>query len=121
MKIEARLRRDSALMRAHALIDWERLRAQLAGRYKLEASRAGGQEFIDSLVTFKAVLLGQWHNFSDPKLEEALRVRIDFMHFCGLGLSDDAPDETALCRLEKRSRDLQPGRGADGNLYRWCG
>lgn len=23
MKIEARLRRDSALMRAHALIDWE--------------------------------------------------------------------------------------------------
>ncbi|MEO7560299.1 MAG: transposase [Nitrosospira sp.] len=108
IKMEARLRRDSTLMRAHALIDWERLRTQLDGLYKLEVSRTGGREFIDPLVTFKAVLLGQWHSLSDPKLEEALRVRIDFMHFCGLDLSDGAPDETALCRF--RNRLIASGR-----------
>ncbi len=41
----------------------------------------GEQEPFDSLVMFKAILLGQWHSLSDPKLEEALHVRIDFMQF----------------------------------------
>ena len=45
------------------------------------------------------MLLGQWHNLSDLKLEEALRVRIDFMYFCGLSLTNDVPDEAELCRF----------------------
>lgn len=57
---------------------------------------------IHPLVMFKAVLLGQCHDLSDPKLEEALRVRIDFMYFCGLSLADDVPDETMLCRFRNR-------------------
>jgi IS5 family transposase len=113
MEMDARIRRDSALLKAHALIDWEGLRSQLVGLYKREASRAGGQEPIDPLVMFKAVLLGQWHNLSDPKLEEALRVRIDFMYFCGLSLADDVPDETTLCRF--RNRLITAGR-LDGLL-----
>lgn len=108
MEMDARIRRDSALLKAHALIDWEGLRAQLVGLYKREASRGSGQEPIDPLVMFKAVLLGQWHNLSDPKLEEALRVRIDFMYFCGLNLADDVPDETTLCRF--RNRLITAGR-----------
>ncbi len=113
MEMDARIRRESALMKAHALIDWEGLRSQLVGLYKREVSRAGGQEPIDPLVMFKAVLLGQWHNLSDPKLEEALRVRIDFMYFCGLSLTDDIPDETTLCRF--RNRLITAGR-LDGLL-----
>lgn len=108
MKMDARIRRASALMKADARIDRERLRSQLVGLYKREASRAGGQEPIDPLIMFKAVLLGQWHNLSDPKLEEALRVRIDFMYFCGLSLADDIPDETMLCRF--RNRLITAGR-----------
>ena len=73
MEMDARIRRESALMKAHVLIDWEGLRPQLVGLYKREASRGGGQEPIDPLVMFKAVLLGQWHNLSDPKLEEGFR------------------------------------------------
>ncbi len=42
MEMDARVRRDSALLKAHALIDWEGLRAQLVGLYKREASRGGG-------------------------------------------------------------------------------
>lgn len=51
---------------------------------------------------FKAILLGQWHSFSDPKLEEALHVQIDFMQFCGLALSEAVPNETTLCRFRNR-------------------
>jgi IS5 family transposase len=51
---------------------------------------------------FKAVLLGQWHSLSDVKLEEALYVRIDFIEFCGLNLTDDVPDESTLCRFRNR-------------------
>lgn len=102
MEMAQRVRRDSTLMKVHALIDWEALRSQFKGLYKREASRAGGQEPFDALLMFKALLLGQWHNLSDLKLEEALIVRLDFMQFCGLTLSDATPDETTLCRFRNR-------------------
>jgi transposase, IS5 family len=108
LEMSARLRRDSALMKTHALIDWEGLRPLLTGLYKREASRAGGQEPFDALLMFKATLLGQWHSLSDPKLEHALTVRIDFIHFCGLTLSQAAPDESTLCRF--RNRLIEAGK-----------
>lgn len=98
----ARVKGDSALMKADRLIDWESLRPLLKGLYKRETSGAGGQEPFDTLLMFKATLLGQWHSLSDPKLEEALHVCIDFMQFCGLNLLDPVPDETTLCRLRNR-------------------
>ena len=102
LEMSQRVKRDSSLMKAHRLIDWERLRPLLKGLYKRELSQGGGQEPIDPLLMFKATLLGQWHSLSDPKLEEALLVRIDFMHFCGLGFADSVPDETTLCRFRNR-------------------
>ena len=48
---------------------------------------------------FKCLLIGQWHNLSDPKLEESLRVRFDFMLFAGLELHGTVPDETTHCRF----------------------
>ena len=35
-------------------------------------------------------------------MEQALSVRIDFLQFCGLSLSDAIPDETTLCRFRNR-------------------
>lgn len=105
LEMSARVRRDSALMKAHALVDWEGLRPLLSGLYKREVSGAGGQAPFDALLMFKATLLGQWHSLSDPKLEAALTVRIDFMHFCGLTLTDPIPDESTLCRFRNRLID----------------
>ena len=48
---------------------------------------------------FKCLLIGQWHGLSDPKLEESLRVRFDFMLFAGLDLDCTVPDETTHCRF----------------------
>ena len=51
---------------------------------------------------FKALLLQSWHSLSDPKLEEALRVRIDFMLFNGMGIENEVPDETTICRFRNK-------------------
>lgn len=97
-----RIKRNSPLMNIHALIHWEALRPKLHGLYKREQSGAGGQEPFDAILMLKAILLGQWHSLSDAKLEEALRVRLDFMLFCGLDLHASTPDETTLCRFRNR-------------------
>uniref|UniRef100_UPI00263270AE transposase n=1 Tax=Nitrosomonas sp. TaxID=42353 RepID=UPI00263270AE len=93
-------------MKIDALIEWKELRPKLRGLYKRELSHAGGQEPFDALMMFKAILLGQWHSLSDAALEQALSVRIDFLQFCGLSLSDAIPDETTLCRFRNRLDDL---------------
>lgn len=36
---------------------------------------------------------------SDPKLERVLKVRLDFMVFCGFDLRAPVPDETTHCRF----------------------
>ena len=38
------------------------------------------------ITLFKCLLIGQWYNLSDPKLEQSLRVRFDFMLFSVLDL-----------------------------------
>jgi len=51
------------------------------------------------LALFRALLLAQWYQLSDPGLEEALADRLSFRRFCGLGLDDRTPDETTICRF----------------------
>lgn len=50
-------------------------------------------------MMFKALLLAQWHQLSDPALEDALADRISFRAFCGFALEAMTPDETTICRF----------------------
>jgi len=50
----------------------------------------------------KVIFLGQWYSLSDPALEEALCLRLDFMMFTGFELLEDCPDATTLCRFRNR-------------------
>jgi IS5 family transposase len=63
---------------------------------------------------FKALLLQSWHSLSDAKLEEALSVRIDFMLFTGIGIEQDVPEETTICRFRNRL----VSKGLDKELFR---
>lgn len=93
---------DNQLMKLSKLINWEQFRKEFKGLYKQEENHKGGQQPYDPLKMFKAILLGQWHSLSDPKLEESLRVRLDFMLFTGFELGEELPDETTLCRFRNR-------------------
>jgi len=91
-----RLGPDNALLKVAALVDWSRIEAILH-RHKIR-SRLGRAGY-DPVVLFRCLLLGQWHGLSDPKLEESLKVRLDFMLFAGLDLHGSVPDETTHCRF----------------------
>ncbi|MEZ5726875.1 MAG: transposase [Burkholderiaceae bacterium] len=54
------------------------------------------------LEMFKLMLLGQWHHLSDEVLEQALKVRLDFLVFFGLDLGAALPDHSTICRFRNR-------------------
>lgn len=82
------------LERIAALIDWAAMERLLA---PLRAPT--GRPGYPPLALFRALLLAQWYQLSDPGLEEALADRLSFRRFCGFGLDDGTPDETTLCRF----------------------
>ena len=87
---------DDVLAKIDALMDWGAFSPIL----KRGLGRSGeGPPGYDPLILFKCLLIGQWHGLSDPKLERALKVRLDFMIFCGLDLHAAVPDETTHCRF----------------------
>ena len=94
--VSARIGSDDTLTKIDALMNWTAFLPIL--RRGLKRSKLGPQGY-DPLVLFKCLLIGQWHGLSDPKLERALKVRLDFMMFCGLDLNALVPDETTHCRF----------------------
>lgn len=98
-----RLAKDTQSMKLHDLIDWDEIAHKLKGLYKREATHGGGPVPYEPLSMFKLMLLGQWHNLSDPQLEQALRMRIDFMVFTGFEpTAGEMPDATTICRFRNR-------------------
>ena len=94
--------KSSPTMKLHDLIDWPAIESKLVGLYKREASGAGGPDPYRPLSMFKLVLLGQWHKLSDAQMEQALRVRLDFLVFCEFDLGAELPDHTTICRFRNR-------------------
>ena len=87
---------QNVLRKVDALMDWSAISVLLKNGLK----RSGlGPQGYKEITLFKCLLIGQWHNLSDPKLEESLRVRFDFMLFAGLDLHGSVPDETTHCRF----------------------
>jgi IS5 family transposase len=97
-----RIKKDHYLLSIDKLINWVPISKLLVGMHINEINPRGGPKAYDNLSMFKALLLGQWHSLSDPGLEEALRLRIDFMVFSGFEMGEEVPDETTLCRFRNK-------------------
>lgn len=85
------------LLKLERLIDWSEIRTLLIRTKATQVQAHKANKSYDPLKMFKAILLGQWHSLSDPELEKALLVRIDFILFCDFD-DTELPDETTLCR-----------------------
>jgi IS5 family transposase len=93
LSCEARERlKNSQLIQAFSLIDWEPVKQNMG---KLGRSGYGPNGYVP-VNLLKALILQAWHSLSDEGLEEALRVRLDFMVITGL---EKVPDHTTLCRF----------------------
>jgi len=90
--------RNARLEQIAALIDWRALEREVAQVY----AASEGRPAYRPLVMFKALLLAQWYQLSDPGLEEALYDRLSFRRFVGVGLEEPVPDHSTLSRFRAR-------------------
>ena len=89
---------ENVLRTVDALMDWSAI--SVLRKNGLKRSGRGPQGY-KQITLFKCLLIGQWHNLSDPKLEQGLRVRIDFRLVTGLDLQGSGSEETTHCRFRK--------------------
>lgn len=80
-------------------IKWEDVEQHMQADYWQAMFRKGGRVPYDYRAMFRALLLARWHGLSYPKLERALRVRLDFLLFCGFVIGDKLPDASTLNRF----------------------
>ncbi len=109
--------RNQRLARIAELIDWAAFEAILPKA----ASPGPGRPAYRALSMFRALLLAQWYQLSDPALEEALADRISFRRFCGFALDDTTPDETTLCRFRLALAETGQGERLLAELDRQLG
>jgi IS5 family transposase len=81
------------------VIDWGPIDALAQGLHGSELGRPPYRE----AAMLKSLYLQALYDLSDPGLEEALLVRLDFRHFCGFALDERTPDETTICRFRNLS------------------
>ncbi len=105
----ARRREKHWLGEVYELIDWKRVSAQLEQVY---GAREGRPSY-PPIVMFRALLLQQWHQLSDPELEAALEDRLSFREFAGLALDEQVPDHSTISRY----RGQLARRGLDQALF----
>jgi len=60
-----------------------------------------GNSSYPAEVLLRCLLLGVWHDLSDPALETAIADRISFRRFAGLSLHDRTPDHSTLWRFRQ--------------------
>jgi IS5 family transposase len=104
--LERMMDESNLLVKVNAIINWDELSNLLTAKLgKKKDKPIVGVVPYDYLSLFKVLVLQQWHNLSDPKMEEALKTRIDFMWFSGYGLANqdfNVPDETTICRFRNK-------------------
>jgi transposase, IS5 family len=99
-------------------IDWAALALLLPGP---RPASSPGRPAYPALPMFKAILLAQWYQLSDPALEEALSDRLSFRRFCGFALDAATPDETTLCRFRNELARESAGERLMAELERQLG
>jgi IS5 family transposase len=87
--------KGSSIVALASIIDWSRLRKIMG---KLDRTNYGPKGY-EAIKMLKALILQNWYSLSDTKLEEALRVRLDFMVITELS---EVPDSTTICRFRNK-------------------
>lgn len=90
------------LMQLARLVDWQPVESQMQAEFWREFFRKGGRAPYDHRAMLRALLVARWHGLSFPKLERALRVRLDFLLFCGFDPDGKLPSASTLNRFNAR-------------------
>jgi IS5 family transposase len=67
----------------------------------------GGRPPISSIVMLKGLLIGELYHLSDEEIEYQITDRMSFRRFCGLSLTDNAPDSTSFWLLREALKETK--------------
>ena len=98
LQLQRRKVKSDFFNQINAVIDWHPLRALIESAYAKGFSPTG-RPCYDSMVLFRMELMRVWYGLSDGEIEEQVNDRLSFSRFAGLGMDDDVPDSTTLCRF----------------------
>ena len=87
------------LLKITHLLDWQTIEAKLQSKKNHPLTANNGRPAYPTLPMFRAILLGQWHNLSDPELKRSLIIRLDFVLFCQFPDETHLPDHSTLNRF----------------------
>ena len=93
---------DDPLLAVADVIQWSEVEKHMQADYWQAMFRKGGRAPYDYRAMFRALLIARWFGLSYPKLERALRVRLDFLFFCGFVIGNKMPDASTLNRFKAR-------------------
>ena len=88
---------ETVLDQIAATVDWAPVAALVGSR----GAPGPGSPSYPGLLLLRCLLLGLWHDLSDPALENAIADRLSFRRFAGLSLHDPVPDHSTLWRFRE--------------------
>ena len=113
LQLQGRKVKSKFFNQINAVIDWSALRRLVAPAYGKGFSLEG-RPCYDCMVLFRMELIRVWYGLSDGEIEDQVNDRLSFSRFAGLGMGDDVPDSTTLCRF----RNALVGSGIYDRLLR---
>ncbi len=93
---------DAPLIKLGDLIQWAEVERHMQADYWRAAFRKGGRVPYDHRAMFRALLIARWYGLTFTALEHALRVRLDFLLFCGFDGNAKLPEASTLSRFRSR-------------------
>jgi len=98
LSLDSRIPADHALRRIRHLVDFDFVRADVAGLYGIN-----GNPSIDPAILLKLMLLLFLENVSSERaLMEQMAYRLDWLWFCGYDLDEDVPNHSVLSKARRR-------------------
>lgn len=98
LQVQKRKVKSEFFNQINAVMDWEPLRTLIEPAYAKGFSGTG-RPCYDCMVLFRIELMRTWYGLSDGEIEEQVNDRLSFSRFAGLGMDDEVPDSTTLCRF----------------------
>jgi IS5 family transposase len=88
--------------RMERLVPWGELTEPIRALPEYRPSPAGGRPAVDPEVMLKCIMVAQWNDLSDQRLEDQLYESISLRRFVGLSMDDPTPDSTSFCTFRQR-------------------
>ena len=99
---ETLMQENPILGRLAKVIPWEDFRPMLESIFDKEGKSPVGRKHTDVSIMFRLLVLQQYLNCSDMRLEYQVRNNLCLRYFVGLGVEDSVPDANTVWLFRKR-------------------